>query len=88
MAHFPIAHILIRQQLDLGTVPARWVQQDGTTVKFRLGAAPFWGPFHVYHMPSLAVADQFALALRRVDEFGAASPLDPEVWAAWQGVPG
>lgn len=63
----------------------RWVQRDRKTVRFSQGTGPFQGRIHIHHLPTLAIAYAFAVALLKTDEDGYPAPLDPEEWAAWQG---
>ncbi len=67
-----------------GLKVCRWVQRDGKTVRFSQGIGPFPGPMHVHYLPSLAIAQAFAVALLKTDEEGYPAPLDPVEWAAWQ----
>ena len=67
-----------------GLKTCRWVQRDGKTVRFSQGIGPFQGPMHVHYLPSLAIAQAFAVALLKTDEEGFPASLDPEEWAAWQ----
>ena len=62
----------------------RWVQRDRKTVRFSQGTGPFQGRIHIHHLPTLAIAFAFAVALLKTDEDGYPAPLDPEQWAAWQ----
>ena len=67
-----------------GLKTCRWIQRDGKTVRFSQGIGPFQGPMHVHYLPSLAIAQAFAVALLKTDEEGYPAPLDPLEWAAWQ----